>query len=76
MMPPGYSFAAGTTDFPGVADFTQGSTSTSPLWEIVKVSCWFQVFRANERIYGALRVLLRRYQIAGRQRATLQNLFS
>ncbi|KAH7101621.1 ceramidase [Auriculariales sp. MPI-PUGE-AT-0066] len=34
----GYSFAGGTTDGPGAADFTQGNNQTSqnPLWEIVK----------------------------------------
>lgn len=32
----GYSFAAGTTDGPGAFDFTQGSTSTNPLWNFVR----------------------------------------
>ena len=36
--PSGYAFAAGTTDWPGVADFTQGYTSTNSFWEIIKVS--------------------------------------
>ncbi|KAK3685736.1 Neutral/alkaline nonlysosomal ceramidase [Podospora appendiculata] len=31
----GYSFAAGTTDGPGAFDFTQSSTSTSPVWQVV-----------------------------------------
>ncbi|KAI1369790.1 Neutral/alkaline nonlysosomal ceramidase [Xylaria arbuscula] len=35
----GYSFAAGTTDGPGLFDFTQGDSgepSASPVWEVVK----------------------------------------
>ncbi|KAH8926210.1 Neutral/alkaline nonlysosomal ceramidase [Atractiella rhizophila] len=32
----GYSFAGGTTDGPGFADFYQGETSTNPFWELVK----------------------------------------
>ena len=31
----GYAFAAGTTDGPGMFDFTQGTNSTNPLWNIV-----------------------------------------
>ena len=31
----GYSFAAGTTDGPGDFDFTQGTNSTNPFWNIV-----------------------------------------
>jgi len=31
----GYSFAAGTTDGPGMFDFTQGSTSGSSFWDAV-----------------------------------------
>ena len=31
----GYSFAAGTTDGPGMFDFTQGTNSSSPFWNIV-----------------------------------------
>ena len=31
----GYSFAAGTTDGPGMFDFTQGSNSSSPFWNLV-----------------------------------------
>lgn len=32
----GYSFAAGTTDGPGAFDFTQGTTSSNPLWNAVR----------------------------------------
>lgn len=32
----GYSFAAGTTDGPGAFDFTQGTTSGNPLWNLVR----------------------------------------
>lgn len=32
----GYSFAAGTTDGPGAFDFTQGTTSGNPLWNMVR----------------------------------------
>lgn len=32
----GYSFAAGTTDGPGVMDFTQGTTSDNPFWNTVR----------------------------------------
>ncbi|GBP78308.1 Neutral ceramidase [Eumeta japonica] len=32
----GYSFAAGTTDGPGVFNFTQGTTSSNPLWDAVR----------------------------------------
>ncbi|XP_031639719.1 neutral ceramidase, partial [Contarinia nasturtii] len=32
----GYSFAAGTTDGPGVMDFTQGTTTDNPLWNAVR----------------------------------------
>lgn len=32
----GYSFAAGTTDGPGAFDFTQGTTTTNPLWNAVR----------------------------------------
>lgn len=32
----GYSFAAGTTDGPGVFDFTQGTTTDNPLWNTVR----------------------------------------
>jgi neutral ceramidase len=32
----GYGFAGGTTDGPGLLDFTQGSTSGNPFWDIVK----------------------------------------
>lgn len=32
----GYSFAAGTTDGPGAFDFTQGTTSDNPLWNVVR----------------------------------------
>jgi hypothetical protein len=74
--PLGYSFAAGTTDWPGPADFTQGTISTNPFWEIVKVSHWSQAFRANESTDETLRVLLHRYQLISRKRVTLQNLFS
>mmetsp|Transcript_3603 Transcript_3603/g.7287 ORF Transcript_3603/g.7287 Transcript_3603/m.7287 type:complete len:703 (+) Transcript_3603:1028-3136(+) len=31
----GYSFAAGTTDGPGMFDFTQGTNSSSPFWNVV-----------------------------------------
>ncbi len=31
----GYAFAAGTTDGPGMFDFTQGTNSSSPFWNIV-----------------------------------------
>jgi len=31
----GYSFAAGTTDGPGAFDFTQGTTSGNPFWNLV-----------------------------------------
>lgn len=31
----GYSFAAGTTDGPGMFDFTQGTTSPNPFWAAV-----------------------------------------
>lgn len=31
----GYSFAAGTTDGPGMMDFTQGSNTSSPFWNVV-----------------------------------------
>jgi neutral ceramidase len=31
----GYSFAAGTTDGPGAFDFTQGTTSGNPFWNMV-----------------------------------------
>lgn len=31
----GYSFAAGTTDGPGAFDFTQGSKSSNPFWNIL-----------------------------------------
>jgi len=31
----GYSFAAGTTDGPGAFDFTQGTTSDNPFWNMV-----------------------------------------
>lgn len=31
----GYSFAAGTTDGPGMFDFTQGSTTSNPFWDVV-----------------------------------------
>ncbi|CAG0890551.1 unnamed protein product [Darwinula stevensoni] len=31
----GYSFAAGTTDGPGMFDFTQGETDTNPFWDFV-----------------------------------------
>jgi neutral ceramidase len=34
----GYGFAAGTTDWPGPLDFTQGANSTmgqNPLWAVV-----------------------------------------
>lgn len=32
----GYSFAAGTTDGPGVFNFTQGTTTSNPLWDAVR----------------------------------------
>ncbi|XP_072938612.1 neutral ceramidase [Epargyreus clarus] len=32
----GYSFAAGTTDGPGAFDFTQGTTTSNPLWNAVR----------------------------------------
>ena len=32
----GFSFAAGTTDGPGAFDFTQGDTTGSPLWFLVR----------------------------------------
>jgi len=32
----GYSFAAGTTDGPGAFDFTQGTTTTNPFWELLR----------------------------------------
>ncbi|XP_046569585.1 neutral ceramidase-like [Haliotis rubra] len=32
----GYSFAAGTTDGPGMFDFKQGSTSSNPFWNWVR----------------------------------------
>lgn len=32
----GYSFAAGTTDGPGLNDFNQGTLTTNPLWNIVR----------------------------------------
>ncbi|KPI92967.1 Neutral ceramidase [Papilio xuthus] len=32
----GYSFAAGTTDGPGAFDFTQGTTTSNPLWNVVR----------------------------------------
>lgn len=32
----GYSFAAGTTDGPGAFDFTQGTTTDNPLWNVVR----------------------------------------
>ncbi|XP_026489461.2 neutral ceramidase [Vanessa tameamea] len=32
----GYSFAAGTTDGPGAFDFSQGTTSSNPLWNAVR----------------------------------------
>jgi len=32
----GQSFAAGTTDGPGMFDFTQGANSTNPLWNIIR----------------------------------------
>lgn len=32
----GYSFAAGTTDGPGAFDFSQGTTSGNPLWNMVR----------------------------------------
>ena len=31
----GYAFAAGTTDGPGAFDFTQGSNSSNPFWNLV-----------------------------------------
>ncbi|PIK42872.1 Neutral ceramidase B [Apostichopus japonicus] len=31
----GYSFAAGTTDGPGAFDFTQGTTSSNPFWNLI-----------------------------------------
>jgi len=31
----GYSFAAGTTDGPGMFDFTQGTTSGNPFWDAI-----------------------------------------
>ncbi|XP_071106095.1 neutral ceramidase B-like [Haliotis cracherodii] len=32
----GYSFAAGTTDGPGMFDFKQGSTSSNPFWNLIR----------------------------------------
>lgn len=32
----GYSFAAGTTDGPGAFDFTQGTTTDNPLWNMFR----------------------------------------
>lgn len=32
----GYSFAAGTTDGPGAFDFTQGTITDNPLWNLVR----------------------------------------
>ncbi|KAJ8978006.1 hypothetical protein NQ317_004551 [Molorchus minor] len=32
----GYSFAAGTIDGPGEFDFTQGSTSSNPFWDLIR----------------------------------------
>lgn len=32
----GYSFAAGTTDGPGVFAFKQGTTTDNPLWNMVR----------------------------------------
>lgn len=32
----GYSFAAGTTDGPGAFDFSQGTTSDNPLWNMAR----------------------------------------
>ena len=32
----GYSFAAGTTDGPGAFDFSQGTTTSNPLWNAVR----------------------------------------
>ena len=31
----GYSFAAGTTDGPGAFDFTQGTNTSNPFWNLV-----------------------------------------
>lgn len=32
----GYSFAAGTTDGPGSFSFSQGTTTTNPVWDAVR----------------------------------------
>lgn len=32
----GYSFAAGTTDGPGMIDFSQGTVTDNPLWNIIR----------------------------------------
>lgn len=32
----GYSFAAGTTDGPGSFSFQQGTTTSNPMWNLVR----------------------------------------
>ncbi|XP_018564239.1 neutral ceramidase isoform X2 [Anoplophora glabripennis] len=53
----GYSFAAGTTDGPGEFDFTQGSTSSNPFWNVVR-DFIFPPTDEDQECHGAKPVLI------------------
>jgi neutral ceramidase len=52
----GYSFAAGTTDGPGMFDFTQGTTTSNPFWD--KVRDFLSVPTAEEEACQAPKPIL------------------